>query len=133
METIRRLLGVILKVVLAMLLFVAVIFAVAPLKFWVYPKITENQYNSLVVGMTLEEVDEIVGERGHHVYTEDNSMLVNGQPTNTFKRESYFYYGAFKENFNIKKDFEYLSERPEINLLFVNGKLVEKRHEGIKF
>jgi transcriptional antiterminator Rof (Rho-off) len=113
----------------------------AQLEFVGYPPITEDQYDAIEIGMTLEEVLHIVGQEGRLThesvrddYTErlkQYQAVMGEEETKKLKEslgavlepkkyEIYRYVGKFR----LKPI--YLIDRPEIRLEYINEKLVEK-------
>lgn len=128
--------------ILTVFILAVVMIGAAQLEFVGYPRITEDQYDAIEIGMTLEEVLHIVGKEGRltHESVQDNyteglkqyQAIMGEEETKKLKDSlgsllepkkyaTYEYVGKFK----LKPI--YLVKRPEIRLEFINEKLVEKR------
>ncbi|TMV51452.1 hypothetical protein FE783_06650 [Paenibacillus mesophilus] len=127
--------------ILTLFLFAIFIIGAMQLEFIEYPPMTEEQYDAIEIGMTLEEVIQIVGKEGRLThesvrddYTEglkQYQAIMGEEATKKYKErlgellgpkkyEIYKYVGKFK----LKPI--YLVDRPKIRLEFINEKLVGK-------
>jgi hypothetical protein len=107
-----------------------------------YPRITEEQFNAIQLGMSPDDVAQIVGTKGKLVYESEEAgysqtikqvqTIVDGQQFNgqletlesllpPKKLEDYKFAGVFKP------ELRYIMARPIVRLDFINDKLVKKR------
>jgi hypothetical protein len=107
-----------------------------------YPKITEEQYNAIQVGMTLDEVAQVVGTKGKLVYEsvvdeysqglKQHQAMFGEAETNKLKAQLGSLIDPKKyEDYKFAAKFKlkpiYLVTRPTVRLEFINGALVRKK------